>query len=50
MMKSVKASRQRYEIFQEEKKKEQQKSGRDLKRKIITDEIEEVRKKKQHLQ
>ena len=50
MMKSVKASRQRYEIFQEEKKKEQRKTGKDLKRKIITDEIEEVRKKKQHLQ
>ena len=50
MIKSVKASRQRYSSDLEHKSKAKSKSDRELKRKVVTEEIEQIVKKKRHLQ
>ena len=50
MIKSVKASRQRYSIHLEEKFKVNSKNEKELKRKVVSEEIEQVRKRKRHLQ
>lgn len=50
MIKSVKASRQRYSSELDRKSKIKSKSDKELKRKAITEEIEQVAKKRRHLQ
>ena len=46
MIKSVKAAIKLYKIYQNEKQKSKGKTDKDLKRKIITEEIEEIRMKR----
>ena len=50
MIKSVKAARERYKIYQNEKQKGKVKTDKDLKQKIITEETEEVCMKRHRLQ
>ena len=50
MIKSVKAAREHYKIYQNEKQKSKAKTDKDLKRKIITEEIEEACIKRYNLQ
>ena len=50
MIKSVKTARKRYKIYENEKQKSKAKTYKDLKRKTITEEIEEVRMKRHRLQ
>ena len=50
MIRSVKASRQRYSSDLEKKSKVKSKSDIQLKRKVVTEEINQIAKKKRHLQ
>ena len=50
MIKSVKAGEKHYKIYQNEKQKSKTKTDKDLKRKTITEEIEEVGMKRHCLQ
>ena len=50
MLKSAKASRERYKLHLEEKSKNKSKSDKELKRKVISEEIEQIKKRKRHLQ
>ena len=50
MIKSAKSARERYKIYQNQKQKSKAKTHKYLTRKIITEEIEEVRMKRHRLQ